>query len=103
MVTASVRWFALLHNEPSPLDDPQASSDVELLRVVPERAEAHAEHLRRLHLHAARALEREGNVVTIEVLAARLEVEPLAEVRQYHPGIGDPESGVRIDFHRCPW
>src|SRR4030095_9304860 len=57
------------------------SPDVEFLRVVPEGSEAHTEHLGRLHLNAARALERQRDVMAVEILAARFEVEPLAKVR----------------------
>ncbi len=58
----------------------RGSSKVELLRVVPKRSKAHPKHFGGFHLDAAGALERQRNVMAIQILAARLEVEPFTEI-----------------------
>jgi hypothetical protein len=58
----------------------RASSNIEFLGVIPERPEAHAEHLGGLDLYATSTLERQRNVMTVEVLSSRLKVEPFAEI-----------------------
>src|SRR6266545_1615716 len=85
------------------------SSEVELLRVVPERSKAHPEHFGGFHLDAAGALERQGDVMAIQVLAARLEVEPFTEIRERRevqqrrgcgPGFRDGLSGAGAELRR---
>src|SRR6185295_20050195 len=55
----------------------RAAFQAGFLRVVAERAEAHAEELGGLGLHAARALERLDHQLGADVLEVRLEVEAL--------------------------
>ncbi len=55
-------------------------AQLELLRVVAERAEAHAQHLGRLHLHAASPFERQRHVVAVHLFALRLQVESLGQI-----------------------
>ena len=59
----------------------RALSDLELLRVVPERAKAHSDHFRGPNLHTVSPVERQRDVVAVELVAARLEVEPIPQFR----------------------
>ena len=50
-------------------------AQVVLLHVIAERPEAHAEQLGRLHLHAAGPLQGLRDVVALDLLDVRLEIE----------------------------
>src|SRR5688500_750117 len=52
-----------------------ALAQVVLLDVITEGSEAHAEELRRLHLHAAGTLQGLSNIVALDLLDVRLEIE----------------------------
>ena len=77
---------------------------VVLLRVVAERPEAHAEEFGGSHLHSTGALQRQRQVVPVKRLASRLQIETLAQCRQFgrrRRNRGSPEAyGIREAFRK---
>ena len=60
------------------------SPKIELLGVVPERTERHSQHFRGFRLNSPRPFKRERDVMPVELLAQRLEVESLFQLRHPH-------------------
>ena len=61
------------------------SPQIEFLGVVAERPEAHAKQVRGLGLHASAPLECQRDVMAIELLSLRLEIETFLNIRQTGP------------------
>src|SRR5688500_16228600 len=62
---------------------PLCTSEIVLLHVIAERPEAHTEKLRGLHLHAAGAPQRFGDVLALDLLHVLLEIEALGQLRHF--------------------
>src|SRR2546423_3041931 len=72
---AGRRWQRGAAPPPTPARSGTGSTQVVFFDVVAERTEAHTEQLRGLHLHAAGAPQRFGDVAALDLLDVRLEIE----------------------------